>query len=435
MNSLWKETVKLPQFESLKGNLKTDILIIGGGITGLLCAYKLHKAGINYALIEADRICNGVTANTTAKITSQHGIIYNKLISKYGTEKAKMYYTANQKALEEYRKLCENIECEFQNKDAYIYSILQNAELEAELEAVQKLGIKADFCKNLLLPLNIHSAIKFINQAQFNPLKFAAVIAKDLNIYENTKAISFNGNDIEYCNGKITAQKIIVATHFPIFNKHGKYFLKLYQQRSYVIAYENLPHTDGMYLEARDNGISIRQSGEYVLIGGGGHRTGKSGGNWADIEWFAKKYYTKPKEKYRWATQDCMSLDGIPYIGEYAKGKTNLYVATGFNKWGMTSAMVAANILSDLVQNKKNEYTDLFLPYRSIIQPQLAINAFETTVNLLTPTAPRCPHLGCALKWNKAEHSWDCSCHGSRFSAKGKLLNNPATDDLKNLKS
>ena len=436
MSSLWKETVELPHFESLKGDLKVDILIIGGGLAGVLCAYKLQKLSVDYALVEAETICNKVTANTTAKITSQHGLIYNKLIKKIGAERAGRYYAANQKALEEYRKICKDIDCEFENKNSYIYSQKQSAELENELAAIEKLNINGSFCKEVLLPFDIWGALKFSNQAQFNPLKFAAHIAKNLRIFEHTKVIAFNGKNIEYNAGKIIAQKVIVATHFPIFNKHGRYFLKMYQQRSYVTAYDNnknLP--DGMFLEACNNGISIRKSGKYLLIGGGGHRTGKKGENWEAINGFAKKYYPEVEEKFRWATQDCMTLDGMPYIGEYAKGKTNLYVATGFNKWGMTTAMCAADILVDLVLEKDNEYKDLFLPYRSILQPQLAVNALETTVNLLTPTAPRCPHLGCALKWNRAEHSWDCSCHGSRFSESGRLLDNPATDDLKNIKS
>ena len=163
------------------------------------------------------------------------------------------------------------------------------------------------------------------------------------------------------------------------------------------------------------------------------HRTGKRGGGWQELQRFAKEHYPDAKEVSRWATQDCMSLDGIPYIGQYAQSTQGLYVATGFNKWGMTSSMVSALLLCDLVQGRKNDWEKLFSPSRSILHPQLAINAAESVIGLLTPTAPRCPHLGCALKYNAEEHSWDCPCHGSRFDEKGAVIDNPATDDKKRM--
>ena len=243
--------------------------------------------------------------------------------------------------------------------------------------------------------------------------------------------MEYNGEFFKTNGGRIYAKKAIVATHFPIFNKHGSYFLKLYQHRSYVIAYKNTERINGMYLDENEKGFSFREYNDMLIIGGGSHRTGKKGGNWKEISDFANKYYPTATEVCRWATQDCMTLDGVPYIGEYSNNTNDLYVATGFNKWGMTSSMVAARLLFDLVLERNNKYTELFSPSRSILRPQLLINAFESTLNLITPTTPRCPHLGCALKWNKYERSWDCPCHGSRFSEKGQLIDNPATDDLK----
>jgi glycine/D-amino acid oxidase-like deaminating enzyme len=213
-------------------------------------------------------------------------------------------------------------------------------------------------------------------------------------------------------------------------NKHGAYFLKMYQSRSYVLALENAGSVDGMYVDG-NGGLSFRQYGDLLLLGGGGHRTGKPGGGWAALEDFVKRYYPGAKERFRWATQDCMTLDGLPYIGRYSKHTPNLYVATGFNKWGMTSSMVAADLLGDLVQGRENACADLFSPSRSILRPQLACNALEAAKSLLTFSKPRCPHMGCALHWNPQEHSWDCPCHGSRFTQTGKLQDNPATDDLK----
>ena len=271
------------------------------------------------------------------------------------------------------------------------------------------------------------------DQAQFHPLKFAFAIAKDLPIFENTKILELMPNKAVTEHGEISCKKMIVATHFPMLNKHGGYFLKLYQHRSYVLALDGAADLDGMYVDESDKGLSFRNHGKLLLLGGGGHRTGKNGGNWKELEEFAATHYPKAKIRSRWATQDCMTLDRIPYIGRYSKNTPDLYVATGFNKWGMTSAMVSAMILTDLVREKRNDYAAVFSPSRSILRPQLAVNSFESLVGLLTPTAPRCPHLGCALKYNPDEHSWDCPCHGSRFTESGKLIDNPATDDKKNM--
>lgn len=168
-----------------------------------------------------------------------------------------------------------------------------------------------------------------------------------------------------------------------------------------------------------------------LIIGGGGHRTGKEGGGWRELREFAAEHYPDSRERAFWAAQDCMSLDHVPYIGWYSANTPDMYAASGFNKWGMTGSMLSAILLSDMVCGRKNDFEEVFSPSRSILKPQLFLNGFEATKNLLTPTKPRCPHLGCALKWNAAEHSWDCACHGSRFSEKGEVLDNPANGDLK----
>ncbi len=427
--SVWGDSVNLPEFNKLDGEIKTDVLIIGGGMAGLLCAYFLKEAGIDCVLVEGDKIASGITKNTTAKITSQHGLIYSKIINSYGKEKAQMYLKANQEAIAKYEKLCKKAECDFEKKDAYTYSLNDSQKIEDEVRAVTGLGLSAEFVKDTELPFKTKGAVKFSNQAQFNPLKFIAGISKELNIYEHTFIRDITPHIAVADSGKIRADKIIVATHFPFINKHGSYFLKLYQHRSYVAAYEGAEKISGMYVDEDKKGMSFRMYNDLMLIGGGGHRTGKKGDAWRGIESFAKEYYPDASMKYQWATQDCMSLDGIPYIGQYSKKTPNLYVATGFNKWGMTSSMVAAQILTDMVQDITNDYEQVFSPHRSILKPQLLINGVETTMNLLTPTVKRCPHLGCALKWNAHEHTWDCPCHGSRFEKDGKLIDNPATGD------
>ncbi|MEE1153643.1 MAG: FAD-dependent oxidoreductase [Acutalibacteraceae bacterium] len=430
MKSLWLDTVKLPEFPQLRKDIKTDVLIIGGGIAGILTAYYLHQKGVKYILVEKDTICSHTTGNTTAKITFQHGLIYHKILKSWGFNTAKMYLEANKLALKSYNELCENINCDHQVKDNYVYTLDNRKKLEDEYYALDKIGYNAQLCEYTSLPFKTLGAIKFTNQAQFNPLKFISQISKSLNIYEQTFVKEMAGNTAITNNSKINADKIIVATHFPFINKHGSYFLKLYQHRSYVIALENANKLNGMYVDENKRGLSFRNQGDFLLIGGGSHRTGKNGGNWNELRAFADIYYPNLNEKYHWSTQDCMSLDSIPYIGHYSKNTTNLYTACGFNKWGMTGAMVSAIILSDMVTGVKNDFAEIFNPSRNIIKPQLFINGFEATKNLLTITNKRCPHLGCGLKWNPAEHSWDCPCHGSRFSEKGKIIDNPANGDL-----
>ena len=431
MTSLWEQTWEHTNFAPLEGDRNTDVLIIGGGMTGVLCAYWLHHAGVPYILAEAETVCSGITKNTTAKLTSQHGLIYDKLIGTLGMERAKGYLSANQEALQKYRLLCRNIDCDFEEKSAYVYALHDRRKLEQELTALEKLGFQGEFTEHLPLPFSTAGAVKFSNQAQFHPLKFISAISKGLHIYERTPVRELIGATAVTDRGKITARSIIVATHFPFLNKHGSYFIKLYQRRSYVIALEHAANVDGMYIDEAEDGLSFRNYGDLLLIGGGGHRTGKQGGAWQELRDFAGRHYPNATEKYHWATQDCMSLDGVPYIGPYSAATSNLYVATGFNKWGMTSSMVSAMILSDLVQGKKEPYADVFSPSRSILRPQLAVNGLEAMVSLLSPTSKRCPHLGCALKWNPQEHTWDCPCHGSRFTEDGKLIDNPATGNLK----
>lgn len=430
MLSLWESTAELPDFTRLKGNIKTDVLIIGGGIAGILCGYKLKNAGVDCVIAESDKICRGVTAGTTAKITVQHGAVFDKLINEFGTEKAGLYLKANEKALLEYKELCKNTDCDFKECDSYIYSLADREKIEKEVSALNKIGGNAELCEKTELPFKVAGAVKMSGQAQFNPLKFLNSIAKELKIYENTAVKELKGLTAVCGGGEIRAKKIIVATHFPIINKHGSYFLKMYQKRSYVSAFLGAKPLEGMYRDESEDGFSFRSAGKFLIIGGPSKRTGKKSGGWEQIRSFAEKYYPTATEKYTWAAQDCITLDGVPYIGHYSANTPDLYVATGFNKWGMTSAMVAAEILTDTVSGRKNEFAEVFSPSRHILRKQLVLNAASAVGGLLTPTVKRCPHLGCALKWNKNEHSWDCSCHGSRFSEDGKLLNTPATGDL-----
>ena len=429
MESLWVQDMPDVRFETAKGNINTDVLIIGGGITGILCSYKLKSAGIDCTLVEAAQVCGGITKNTTAKITLGHGLLYDKTINRFCEDNARLYAEAQVKAIKEYTDLCRDIDCDFEDRASYVYSLTDRMKIEKEVAALNRIGVQARFTDASELPFDIAGAVFVKNQAQFHPLKFLYTIAKDLPIYEHTKVVELMPYKAVTNCGNITYKKLIIATHFPILNKHGLYPIKLYQHRSYVLAIKDAQTVNGMYVDESDTGLSFRSYKDLLLLGGGGHRTGKQGGCWQELEAFTKKHYKDAEIVGRWATQDCMTLDGIPYIGQYSRTIPDVFVATGFNKWGMTNAMVAANILCDLVQGKDNPYASVFSPSRTILHPQLAMNIFETAVGLLTPTTPRCPHLGCALKYNRAEHTWDCPCHGSRFTEQGELIDNPATDD------
>ncbi len=426
MESIWQKTAQMPAFPQLQGDAKTDVLIIGGGIAGILTTYFLKQSGVDCILVEKGKLCSGTTGHTTAKITYQHGLIYHTLLKNEGLESAQKYLSAGSLALEKYAALCQSIDCDFKRSDNYVYSVGDRGVLEEELSALAKIGCPAALQEKLPLPFRTAGAVMVPEQAQFHPLKFLSAIARELPIYEDTFVREMRGNTAITEHGSIKAEAVIAATHFPFLNKHGSYFLKLYQHRSYVLALEHAQKLDGMYVDESRTGLSFRNYGDYLLLGGGGHRTGKKGGSWTELRHFAQQHYPQSHEVCCWAAQDCMSLDGMPYIGQYSSRTARLFTASGFNKWGMTGAMLSALLLADLVQGKENEYAALFSPSRSILKPQLFVNSLETAANLLRFSSRRCPHLGCALHWNAAEHSWDCACHGSRLDENGRVLDNPA---------
>ena len=431
--SKWQQKTQLPKFPTLRGNIHTDVLVIGGGMAGLLTAYRLKQKGIDAVVVEKERICSGTTAGTTAKITAQHGFCYQKILDGYSKEYGKLYYDANSLAVKQLKDLCRQANCPMEEKDNFVYS-RDAHKIEKELDALRKIGINPLCKEHLPIPVENAGAVGFQNQGQFDPFCLAQFLVKSLKVYENTKVSQLVGTTAITPTGRIQAKKIVIATHFPFLNKHGSYFLKLYQHRSYLLALKDAPKLDGMYVDESKTGFSFSSFGDHLLLGGGGHRTGKQGGSYGVLRDFANTHYPNAREMLHWAVQDTMSLDGIPYIGNYSKNTPDLYVAAGFNKWGMTSSMVSADLLSAMINGETKEYAPVFSPSRSILKPQLAANILETTANFLYPTARRCPHLCCALKYNKEERSWDCACHGSRFSESGKVLNNPANGDLNHSK-
>ncbi len=427
--SLWQDTCNLPNFEKLKENKNVDVLIIGGGMAGILCAYYLHQKNINYILCEAKTIGSGTTARTTAVLSAQHDILYSDLIKKGDLDYAKLYLEANLNAINEFKRLANDIPCDFEICPSYQYTAKNPQQLKNEKYALKQIDFDAKLTHKNPLPVESEIMLGFPYQAQFHPLKFIAGIAQNLNIYEQTKIDKIEETTAFFGSNKITAKKIIVCTHFPIMNTHGLYYAKLYQKKSYVLALTNAPKFNGTFVD-NDNGFYFRNHKEFLIVGGGDHRTGKIKDGFKTVRDFVNSHFPKAVEKYAWTTQDCMSLDNVAYIGNYSKNTPNIYTATGFNEWGMTTSMLSSQILCDMVCGKKNKYEDVFNPSRNIIHPQLFANMGETILNFATPIPKRCTHLGCALKWNKYEHTWDCSCHGSRFSEKGEIINNPATKEL-----
>lgn len=476
MKSVWSESCKFRKREALNKDIKTDVLVIGAGIAGILTAYMLKQKGREVVLIDAAEIASGNTKNTTAKITSQHDLIYSKLIAEFGEEKARQYAKANELAIKKYKEIIEykRIECDFEEKPAYVYSLNEVDVLKEEVEAAKNLGIDAEFVQEVNLPFKIKGAVKFNNQAQFNPLKFLRGISNELVIYENTRALEIKENLVVTSGGNITANNIVVATHYPIMNAPGYYFMKMHQERSYVLALENTSEIDGMYIDLNKEGYSFRTYNNLLLLGGISHRTGENeeGGSYDELRKVVKKLYPKAKEKYYWSAQDCMTIDGIPYIGRYSNETPNIYVATGFNKWGMTSSMVSAMIISDMILEKENDFSEIFSPRRfdlSLSINNIANDLIETAKNFIAQkvyipsseiehiknghggiieyngekvgvykdkegkeffVSTKCTHLGCQLSWNADELTWDCPCHGSRFDYKGRLIGSPATKDL-----
>ncbi|HAT4214624.1 TPA: FAD-dependent oxidoreductase [Clostridium perfringens] len=476
MKSVWSESCKFRKREALNKDIKTDVLVIGAGIAGVLTAYMLKQKERDVVLIDAAEIASGNTKNTTAKITSQHDLIYSKLIAEFGEEKARQYAKANELAIKKYKEIIEDkrIECDFEEKPAYVYSLNEVDVLKEEVEAAKNLGIDAEFVQEANLPFKINGAVKFNNQAQFNPLKFLKGISNELVIYENTRALEIKENLVVTSGGNITANNIVVATHYPIMNAPGYYFMKMHQERSYVLALENTSEIDGMYIDLNKEGYSFRTYNNLLLLGGISHRTGENeeGGSYDELRKVAKRLYPKAKEKYYWSAQDCMTIDGIPYIGRYSSETPNIYVATGFNKWGMTSSMVSAMIISDMILEKENDFSEIFSPRRfdlSLSINNIANDLIETAKNFIAQkvyipsseiehiknghggiieyngekvgvyknkegkeffVSTKCTHLGCQLSWNSDELTWDCPCHGSRFDYKGRLIGSPATKDL-----
>ena len=337
-------------------------------------------------IIDKDNIGQKASGNTTAKITLSHGLIYDYLINTFGEELAKQYFEANKDAIYNIRKIIEdeNIECDFEEQSNFIFAENQEdvLKIQKEVEAINSLSKEknyAKFVKTSELPFEIKGGIKIDNQAQFNPVKYMNVLAKRIQemkgtifTYSTVEDVKQENDEyITYCkNYKIKSKFLVMASHYPFINFPGMYFMKMYQVTSYAMAVETESKLfDGMYINAKEPTISFRtakNNGKRLLIiGGGNHKTGYSPDSrefygYDFLEEKLKSLNKDYKILYKWNTRDCVSLDKVPYIGEFSNAYKNMFIATGFNKWGMTTSNVSANIIADKILENENGYQDIF---------------------------------------------------------------------------
>ena len=382
MNSLWlTENKNYSKFESLSKNINTDVCIIGAGIFGMTCGYYLSKAGLNVTILEKDEIGHKTTGHTTAKITSQHGLFYTYLVETYGEGFAKDYLSANQEAIENIKNIIddENITCDFERQSNFVYTTNPNEvpQIKKEVDVLNALGFPANFVTKTGLPFDVAGAVQFKNQAQFNPIKYLNGLTKCISknngeIFTNTTVTDVKKiGDNFYIftpNNVVTSKYVILASHYPFINFPGIYFFKMYQASSYVIGVDvKKTLNNGMYITASAPTFSFRTANyngkKILLLGGCGHKTGTPApyeDTYGTLENYAKQLYPNCEILFRWDTQDCITLDKIPYIGPFSNVMDNIYVGTGFNKWGMTTSNVAANIVCDIILGKENKYAYVF---------------------------------------------------------------------------
>lgn len=419
-NTLWEET-KLPQFESLKENIETEVLVIGGGICGVLCAHYLSKSH-QVVLVEKGRLAGQRTNKTTATITALQDMNYKDIIHTFGYAKAKQYLEANLSAIDAYEELAKEFNFDFERVNSYKYFKNKNTQLKEELGAIQSLGYQASISDNY--------AICFKNQAQMNPMLLIQNLISSFTIYENTEILNIKNNIAYTKDYRISAKHIVVATGYPFIKLKGLYPLKLTQKKSYVMVVNCPEGKESFHSIGCDEGdLYFRTYKNQFVIGGGDQKTGKGYNGFVAIQAYIKKHLADHKIQYQWINQDCISLDGLPYIGNYGKEK-NVYVATGFNLWGMTSSMLAAQILTAKIEGTQHLYEHLFRPNRRMLVFPLLKNIGTAVWNLCRINR-RCTHLGCALHYIAAEDCYECPCHGTKYTREGKIIFNPANKNKK----
>ncbi|MFD2613382.1 FAD-dependent oxidoreductase [Paenibacillus gansuensis] len=491
--SYWLDSQEIPEFPELTSDLEVDVAIVGAGITGLTTAYLLTQKGLKVAVLNAGRILHGTTGHTTAKITAQHGLIYDEYRSHFGKEKARHYYEANQEALDFIRNTIQehNIDCQFLEQDAYVYTQDENyiRKLEAEADAYSELGIQGRFEQSTPLPFSVKGAVVMERQAQFNPVPFLThlvkhIVKNDGHIFENTtvNGVEKSGSPtVTTQNGrKVHCKYAVSASHFPFNDRNGFYFARLHTERSYALAAKtSKPYPGGMYINAESPARSLRSvliNGEpMVIFSGEGHKTGQgicTFRHFEALEKFGSETFGIENIPYRWSAQDVFTLDNLPYIGQELQGHPNILVATGYRKWGMTTSVVAAILNTKLITGEDSPYRELFDPHRFHADPDIKTfiaqntdvakhlvagklefaqkhtdeidndegavvrikgkraGAYRDPNGVLHLVDTTCTHMGCEVEWNGAERTWDCPCHGSRYNYEGDVIEGPAKKAL-----
>lgn len=492
--SYWIASTETTNYPAVDKDIKVDAVIVGGGIVGITTALLLKKENLKVAVVEAKRIVERTTGHNTAKVTSQHNIVYSKMIKNMGREKAQQYAEANEYAISFIEDMInkKNIECDFSRQDAYIYTQFDKhiKLIEEEVEAASSLGIKASYLDEIPLDFNIKAAERFENQAQFHPRKYLLELAKEIPgdgsyIFEKTRAVDFNEGtpcSVTTENGfKVTADKMIIASHFPVYESSGFYSARLLNPgKTYALgikAKERFP--GGMYISVEEPGRFLRstpyEEGELIIISGEHHQTGQDHNtniHYKNLADYAQKAYDSPEILFRWSDQDFSTLDDAPYVGNITSKSPNTYVATGFKKWGMTNGTASAILLRDLIVKGESPWAPVYNPSRFEVEPMMknfVSSNFDTAKHFIgdklkaaskdkdiDPGEAKiifydnkklgvykdengeifavdivCSHMGCNLTWNAAELSWDCPCHGSRFTYKGDIIEGGALKPLK----
>lgn len=492
--SLWLATTPTTDYGPLEEGLDVDVAVVGGGVTGLTTSIRLKEAGRDVAVIEADRVVEGVTGYTTAKLTSQHGLIYDFLRSQFDPETARKYGRANEAAIDavESRIEDEGIDCDFERVPAYTYAASDDdvGSIREEVRAATDAGLPASFVESGSLPFDVPGAVRFDDQAQFHPRKYLLAVAESVHgdgsfVFEETKALDVDPGapcEVETDRGVVTADDVVVASHFPFYDRNG-YFSRMHPKQAYLLAVEIAGDPpEGMYYSTASPADTFRphpvEGEDLLLVGGQGHKVGAADPSTSEryrrCEAFAREHFDVESVEYRWSTHDYYPVDRVPFVGRVGPTIENVYVGTGFKGWGMTGGTAAGMILSDLILTGGHPWADVFDPLR--VTPRASAKRFVeenaevaghffgdriesllATDDLPSPGEGKitrsdgepygvyrdedggvhavsaiCPHMKCLVKWNDAERTWDCPCHGSRFDYDGEVLSGPSLEDLPN---
>jgi glycine/D-amino acid oxidase-like deaminating enzyme/nitrite reductase/ring-hydroxylating ferredoxin subunit len=447
----------------------------------------LKRDGARVAVLEARRVGSGVTGCTTAKVTALQRTIYRDLRRYHGSDGAGIYAEASLAGVELVARIGaeEGIDCDLERRPAITYAPTESerSAIEGEHDAASEAGLPVNLVEDTDLPFPTHGALRLEDQLQIHPIKYVQGLARGVQgegsvVFERTAVQGVDAGDacrVRTDRGTVTAQQVVVASHYPLLDR-SLFFARLEPSRSYCIAARvkgSLPRS--MSISAGGATRSIRSYGDLLILGGEGHATGARKAvpeRFRRLERFAADHWRRAEVTHRWSAQDPTSHDLLPVIGPYHPGSTRLFVASGFHKWGLTSATFGARILADLIAGRDNPWAARFNPSRLGARglPKLAqINAkvaidlvadrilpaprtsaedlprgearivrdglgktgvFRDDDGTLHAVSLRCTHLGCLVRFNAAERSWDCPCHGSRFDLDGTVLEGPATRPL-----